>query len=953
MAQELSRAHGTVVIDGDFTAFDANSRKALAGAKKLEEGLDSLFTTARKQLDRVGKGTGEVVTGLNQMASAQNKAGEATKKSTKLTFEQRKELELLRRETKLLAEQERVNSSARIQTKRGEVSTLIQEEHRLTNAQIGEMRKRQQALRGMMMAGPSGSMAASASSMFSALPGMTAFGSFHSRFQSAQQRAAMVQGGMTPSQALNSQINQTAARSNANYLLQNAIANAAPPVFGGGASGGGRRGGGLGGFLGPGGLGSRMVGGLRGGLGAGLGVYAGVQAGRAVVEASELATAYDRQRVAAERLAGSQAGLNALLDAYSRASGGAVDNVTALEQVVRLQATGFAKNAAQVERFVRGTRGSSIALGKPQDYITQEAQLAISNTSVKRLDQIGLGIAEVADKTEQLRDANKDLTREMAFGEAVITLLNEKYGTLSDTAEGQATSLEKLRKSWSDLRLEMGQNAQNPVNQAASFLNSILQNSIDNQKKRQPFREDFTNASSGMFGTSLFDMWGAMTGRTGLQVRAQNALDSGMYRHGPRGDGPSGDYVNPNISAPARFSDDELATFADFQERRTQIEEQYNQERLRETENYEQQRATTVRNFAKQMAREEEDFARSRARSTRDYNKQIADFHEDSAKRDADMLEDYNDAVSKMREDSEEKVADLQKKYNDDREKAEKDHLDRLMSAAGQLNAVAVLEERKRYRRENEEREKAFQEQMNEARESLEEQKEEAREAYEERLQDAKEADEERLRDMQESRDQQLADEDEDRAIRNARAAEDHADQLEEMDRQHQLRLKQIADQAQAERDAWEKEFEQLLLDMGIYVKGLTEKEEERNKLIEEWFDKMIDKMEKDIETQDRFARRRPEDVPEEVPAGFANGGPVRRSGLANVHRGEFVLSRGMLSGRSPIPASVAGAMISNSNSRRIDIAPGAINISSVPGDTAEYLADLVEDRLVAILERA
>lgn len=950
MAGQLSNAHGTIVIDGDFSAFDANARKAVDNAKFWGDKFDSVSGTVKKQLAAVANGTEVVTRGTKKMADAQDELGAATKKTTRLTFEQRKELEMLRRETKLLAEAERVASSGKIQDKIKERSTLIQEEQRITNAQLQEMRKRQQAMRALLSTGPSGSMAASPLSMFSPLPGMTAFGSFHSRFQNAQQRAAMVQAGMSPSAALFGQVAMAASSSNQRYLMNNAIANAAPPIFGGGSGttggGGPRRPGGMANnFLGPGGLGARMVGGLRGGLGMGLGFFGAMQAGREAVQVSQLATAYERQRIAAERLAGSQANLNTLLDAYQRASGGAVSQAIALENVTRLQATGFAKTAAQVEKFVRGSRGASIALGKPQDYIIQETQLAISNTSVKRLDQIGLGIEEVTNRTEELRDSNKGLTREMAFGQAVLGLLNEKYGTLTTTLEGQATGVEKLEAAWQDLRLAMGKEIRGSVNVVAGGMADALDMS-DNPKTANFLQRTAVMIARAILAGKGIDPDAAFSANrqaATLTAMDDRQINAGMMTTSIRSRG----------AETARFDDEEMSTLIDFHERRQQIEEQYNAERLREVEEYESQRATIIRNFAKQMAREEEDFARSRARSNRDYDKQVSEVHENAAKRDAELLEDYTKRLSDMREDGEEKLSDLQEQYNEDREKAEKEHLDRLMSAAGQLNAVAVLEEKKRYRREQEDRKEAYDKQVEETQENLEEQRQDAKEAYEERLADARDADEERLRDMQESREQQLADEDEDRALRLARAQEDHEDQLAELDRQHSLRLKQIEDEAQKERDLWEKEFEQLLLDMDVYVAGLTEKEAERNKIIEDWFDAMIDKMEKDIENQERWSRRGPDEVPVEVPAGFANGGWVGRTGKAFVHEGEFVLSRSMLAGRSAIPASVAGAMMTNNNQRSITIAEGAISISAVPGDSMEYLSELIEDRMVAILEAA
>lgn len=956
MAETLSSAHGTVVIDADFSAYDVNARKAAERAKDLEfvhqkinEAIDSIGRSSRKSM-------GELTKGANEAAAASEKVSASIKKRTRLTMEERREIELLRRETNRLKEEDRVEGSRKVQALIAANAAQLEEAKKGNRQLEREARERQRLLKQMITGGMLGGGAAVGSPVSHANQIGVPFAQFFGRYQTMASMHKQMAGGMSMSQALNAQIAAAANASNQRYLVQNAINNAAPPIFGGGAGGG--RGGGFnplggGNFLGPGGLGSRLVGGLRGGLGMGLGVFGAVQGVRQIAELAQLATAYERQRVASEKLAGSQAQLNALLDAYNKASGGAVDNVTALSNVTRLQATGFAKSAEQVERFVRGSRGASIALGKPQDYITQETQLAISNTSVKRLDQIGLGIEEVSNKTEQLRDANKSLSREMAFGEAVLTLLNEKYGDLSDTIEGQATGLERLAKAWQDLRLQMGQSGGSSVNQGADLLAKIL-NGVGSFE-RWAGNVQLGAAELGFNAQTQF-MKQAGVNLTPQQIAQRNAsfilnnpggLGWPGY-NGNRGDGPG---MGSPVLGPAapRFDDAEMQNLSDFHNRRSRIEEQYNDERLREIENYESQRTSLIVNYAKQTAREEEDFFRQRARSARDYNKQVEDVYEDAARRDADLLEDYTKRVSEMREDSEDRVQELQEKYAEEREKSEKDHLDRLLSAAGQLNAIAVLEERKRYRRENEERDKAHKEQLQEARDNLDEQLEDAREAYEERLADAREADQERLRDMQEARDQQLADEDEDRGIRLARAQEDHDDQLAELDRQHGLRLKQISDEAQKERDLWETEFEQLLLDMDIYVKGLTEKEAARNKLIEDWFDKMIDKMEKDIASEEKFSRRRPQDVPEEVPAGFANGGPVRRSGSATLHRGEYVLSRGMLSGRVPVPASIAGSIMSNS--RHVNVQAGAISISAVPGDSMEYLASLVEEKMIELVE--
>src|SRR5687767_11577044 len=93
---------------------------------------------------------------------------------------------------------------------------------------------------------------------------------------------------------------------------------------------------------------SRAMSQALGALGVGFGA---AQIARFAVEADKVATSYRRQSVAARELAGSQEQLNALLETYDDATGGAVSKAQALSDVVRLQAVGFADSAEELERF--------------------------------------------------------------------------------------------------------------------------------------------------------------------------------------------------------------------------------------------------------------------------------------------------------------------------------------------------------------------------------------------------------------------------------------------------------------------------------------------------------------------------------------------------------------------------------------------------------------------------
>lgn len=191
---------------------------------------------------------------------------------------------------------------------------------------------------------------------------------------------------------------------------------------------------------------------------------------RMALDADRVATAYRRQSVAALSLAGSQRELTALLNEYNESTGNQIDKAQAIADVTRLQAVGFADSAKELEEFTIASRGISLAMGSTQDYVISQLQLAIANQSTLRLDQLGLGVSEVENRIKALRSANKDLTKEMAYQQAILGLAIEKYGALAKSTEAQATGAEKAGKAWKDLQLVFGEVAQSPIDQAMSLL---------------------------------------------------------------------------------------------------------------------------------------------------------------------------------------------------------------------------------------------------------------------------------------------------------------------------------------------------------------------------------------------------------------------------------------------------------------------------------------------------
>jgi hypothetical protein len=262
--------------------------------------------------------------------------------------------------------------------------------------------------------------------------------------------------------------------------------------------------GGLGGELVP-GFGS--VQGLLGTSILGVGIGAAASQGfQFLSQANQLETSYRRQSIAARELAGSQEKVNQLLNAYIVASGGAVDKATALSQVTKLETLGFADNAQEVSRFTRGARGASLATGRDADYVISQAQLAIANQSTMRLDQLGIGVGEFQKKLADLQATTQGLSKDQLYEEAILDIWESKFGAITDSAEGQATGLEKLGAAWTNFKLSVGDSSwfnnftgalANSVNALASGPGGIsgnqMQSGIQAQRSQiqsRPFMSD-------------------------------------------------------------------------------------------------------------------------------------------------------------------------------------------------------------------------------------------------------------------------------------------------------------------------------------------------------------------------------------------------------------------------------------------------------------------------------
>lgn len=230
---------------------------------------------------------------------------------------------------------------------------------------------------------------------------------------------------------------------------------------------------------GVGAAGGNVLGGLAGVALGGLAGYASMQGAQMLAgqvrAIDETGAAYRRAEQSASMLVGSQERLNDLMAKMDEISGGAATSMEKLSTITQMTALGFADTTEEFERFQRGVAGASMATGFNQSYTQQQLMLAIANQSTMRLDQLGLSISETEARIEELKNSTTGLSDQQIYAEAVLGLLNEKYGDLVDVAADNVTELQKLSVALTDARVAAAAWAQqNVLNPAAGELRYLF-----------------------------------------------------------------------------------------------------------------------------------------------------------------------------------------------------------------------------------------------------------------------------------------------------------------------------------------------------------------------------------------------------------------------------------------------------------------------------------------------
>lgn len=184
--------------------------------------------------------------------------------------------------------------------------------------------------------------------------------------------------------------------------------------------------------------------------------YIGLQAVTSAIDLSRLGTQANRTFASLNILSGGGEKTAAVLQAIQKASNGTVSELEAAGIATQGFALKLARTPAEFEKLTRAAREIvqvSPGINNVGDALGQLSLFAANEASFARADQLGLAASEVKDRIKELQAADDSLSGSQAKLIASMQLLDEKFGATLNTAEAQASGIEKLRVAWEDFKV--------------------------------------------------------------------------------------------------------------------------------------------------------------------------------------------------------------------------------------------------------------------------------------------------------------------------------------------------------------------------------------------------------------------------------------------------------------------------------------------------------------------
>jgi hypothetical protein len=171
----------------------------------------------------------------------------------------------------------------------------------------------------------------------------------------------------------------------------------------------------------------------------------------------------------------------------------------------------------------------------------------------------------------------------------------------------------------------------------------------------------------------------------------QGLLDVAGFGQDRGGDGAADQFSQESLDLFDQYQQAEKDALVAYQDERKAINKRFADENLKLESEYNRQRQQQLDDFNKAQAQAEKDFDRQQKRQAADNARQISNLRKQAAEADKEALAEYNDNRLQTLADFQKEETRRQAEFDRRRKRQAEEANDRLLEAAGKLDAQAVL----------------------------------------------------------------------------------------------------------------------------------------------------------------------------------------------------------------------------------------------------------------------
>lgn len=251
------------------------------------------------------------------------------------------------------------------------------------------------------------------------------------------------------------------------------------------------------------------------------------------------------------------------------------------------------------------------------------------------------------------------------------------------------------------------------------------------------------------------------------------------------------------------FESDRAQVIEDYGQRRADLEEQYEAQRTQIVADYNRQRVQAEQDFSRRMAQAEEDFKRQQEQAAEEFARGEAEAYANYQQQRADVITSYN-----------QQMEDLERAHQERLRQLAEDHQARMEDLVAARDALGIVAEERRYKREKADENRQYQEQRKEAQQRLRQTLADLDRQYQAEREKRLEEYRRQQQEQQQQYDIERQRAQEEFTIQQARAKEEFQARLQQLDEQHNTEMSKLDRQFQDEMQQMDQEHRKKLADL-------------------------------------------------------------------------------------------------------------------------------------------